>query len=521
MKIILVDDDAVIREGMNKIISSSGRSWEVVAQAFNGEEALARLVEYPDTQLLITDVRMPIMNGIELIRQIRKTNQKIRIIVLSGFDDFTYVRNAFMNGAIDYLLKPFQKDELIARIEKVEEDILEDQEKEEHTKKNKEILIADVMERLIKENVEDTKKDLKELEKLGIQTHYPCFFYMTVRADRYYNQLENIFQYGERLKKNLCAIIEIFTVRDNFDYCYFVNEQEIILQIFCDAEEQQEELVHIAFEALNTDPEGNNTASIGVSNIYYDTTKIPNAYKEAKWAILSRFYLGQKQLIHYNDIAEKCIEIFYDLEPMVNQLVQALELCDYIGAKKEMEQIFLDLSYINPDKFRKYMHSLIEMLSLRVRDFSNILLIYGQDYSFHIDYLNTYRELKAYMNSILQGAVEYIREEREKRGKKRIDLAKTYIEDFYKNPMTLNDVAEHVELNASYFSNLFKVEVGMNFTDYLSNVRMEKAKELLKNPTIKVYEIGILVGYEDAVSFGRAFKKKLGMSPKEYRNSVY
>ena len=121
----------------------------------------------------------------------------------------------------------------------------------------------------------------------------------------------------------------------------------------------------------------------------------------------------------------------------------------------------------------------------------------------------------------MQGIIEFIKEEREKRSKKRIELAKIYIEENCQNKITLNDVAEYVELNMSYFSNLFKAEVGMNFTDYLLDIRVEKAKALLKDPKIKVYEIGNLVGYEDAVSFGRAFKKKLGMSPKEYRNTVY
>ena len=85
----------------------------------------------------------------------------------------------------------------------------------------------------------------------------------------------------------------------------------------------------------------------------------------------------------------------------------------------------------------------------------------------------------------------------------------------------LNDVAAHVELNPSYFSNLFKAEMGMNFSEYLMKIRMEKAMQLLRNPKIRIYEIGSMVGYEDAVSFGRAFKKFVGMSPKEYRNTVY
>ena len=100
-------------------------------------------------------------------------------------------------------------------------------------------------------------------------------------------------------------------------------------------------------------------------------------------------------------------------------------------------------------------------------------------------------------------------------------MAKDYIMAHYSEPFTLAEIADYVELNASYFSNLFKTETGMNFSEYLLNVRMDKAKELLRDPKIKIYEIGQLVGYEDAVSFGRAFKKKWGISPKEYRNLVY
>ncbi|HHX12939.1 MAG TPA: helix-turn-helix transcriptional regulator, partial [Clostridiales bacterium] len=118
-------------------------------------------------------------------------------------------------------------------------------------------------------------------------------------------------------------------------------------------------------------------------------------------------------------------------------------------------------------------------------------------------------------------AIVYIKNEREKRSELRIELAKKYIEENYKENITLNDLAEHVELNPSYFSNLFKTEVGINFSDYLLEVRMQVARKLLKDPTKRIYEVGNLVGYEDAVSFGRAFKKKVGMSPKTYRNTVY
>ena len=109
MNIMLVDDDIIIREGMKKIIQKADRGWKVTAEAGDGEAALRKLDETPEVDILITDVRMPVMDGIDLIKKIRERDRKIRIIVLSGFDEFDYVRNAFMHGAVDYLLKPFQK----------------------------------------------------------------------------------------------------------------------------------------------------------------------------------------------------------------------------------------------------------------------------------------------------------------------------------------------------------------------------------------------------------------------------
>lgn len=520
MKIMLVDDDEIIREGMKKIILKAGRSWEVAAEAGDGEIALQRLAEQSDIDLLITDVRMPIMDGIELIKRVRETNEKIKIIVLSGYDEFSYVRKAFINGAQDYLLKPFQKQELISRIEKVEAELLEDAETEQHSKRNKNILIADVISHMIKGNKDEVSKDILELEALGVKTDYSYYQVFAIRADQYYKQYPDIWQYQKQLNEDASQIFDFLHKREGFECCCYINEQEIIILLFCNSKEQGEDISKKIYDVLNGRGE-TYTDTLGISNVHSDLSEAGNTYQEAEEAVLSRFYLGQKRIIHYNEIAGKCVDIQYDLEPTVSQLVHYIEMCDYINTKKIVEQLFLDLSYSKPDKFRKYMHNFIEMLIMRVKDFENVLLVFGQDYQFYIDNLNTYRELKTYVSSILKEMIEYIKSEKEKKSKRRVELAKIYMEEHYHEPITLNDIADYVELNASYFSNLFKAEVGMNFSEYLLNIRMEEAKKLLRDPKIKVYEIGNMIGYEDAVSFGRAFKKKLGMSPKEYRNSVY
>jgi len=520
MKIVLVDDDEVIRAGMRKIITNAGRDWEVVAEAMDGQIALSKLEEFPDAELMITDVRMPIMDGIELIKAVRERGREIKIIVLSGYDDFNYVRSAFMGGAVDYLLKPFQKKELLERIEKIEKSLEEDKKTAESNSLNKGVLIADTMKKLMSAK-EGTAQALAKLNELGIATDYSSYMVVRVMADQYYKQFMDADQYEKQLGEDVARIVETLDGEETFSYCYCRQGQEMILLLFGDDQERLKKLAEVIHEGLASGEENENTATVGRSKVFNVREDMPRAFEEAEMAVVSRFYLGQNKLIAYDDIAGKCIDIAYDLEPMVSQLVHGLELCDYIKSKKVMEQIFLDLSYCHPDKFRKYMHSLVEMLTVRVRDFESILMAGGRDWKFYIDYLNTYRELKTFMNSLLQDAVEYIRTEKEKKSKKRIELAKTFIEEHYKEQITLNDIADHVELNASYFSNLFKVETGMNFSEYLLNVRMEQAKKLLRDPKIKVYEIGNMVGYEDAVSFGRAFKKKFDMSPKDYRNSVY
>ncbi len=521
MNIMLVDDDEIIRQGMKKIIIKAEHGWSVVAEAGDGETALQILNEHPEIDLLITDIKMPIMNGIQLIEAIRQKNMNIKIIVLSGFDDFTYVHSAFMNGVLDYLLKPFQKKEFIEKIQTVQNSISADRKIEQYDQEKKVILVADVMNRLLTGNVESISQDIHELEFLGIHTNFNHYFVCMIRADQYYRQFADIEQYEKRLIEDAQRVVSALGEKEGYDFCYYANKQEVVFLVFCESHEKQEKIEGKMFQILNENRDELDTDTIGFSNLHSNSNELNMAYKEAQDAMQARFYMGKSRKIHYHEIAEKYMEFQYDVEPAASQIIHCLELCDIIKTKSIIEQLFLDLSYSRPDKFRKYIMNLLEILIVRVRDFEHVLQMKVQDWQFQIQYINTYRELKTFINSIMQEAIEYIKDEKSKKSKKRIELAKVFIEENYPKQITLNDVAEYVELNASYFSNLFKEEEGVNFSEYLLNIRMEHAKKLLKDPTVKVYEIGNLVGYEDAVSFGRAFKKKIGMSPKEYRNCVY
>ncbi|MFT4144294.1 MAG: response regulator [Mobilitalea sp.] len=521
MNIFIADDDVIIRKGLRSIIEKSNLNCNVVGEASDGELALQYMEECDKIDLLITDIRMPVMDGLELIKRVKERYLLMKVIVLSGYDEFKYIRNAFVDGAVDYLLKPINKSQLIGVIKKTQDALEQDIKKENYRKESHQLLITNTLKQIFHTPIKNKEEEEKILNKIGLNLDKSYYFVMICRIDNYYKQKMERMEYEGALDTIYSKIEDKVETIETCQMMQYINNTEIVYLIYSDeqlypadiSEEIYAEICGIGLE--------DTTYTLGVGNVYYGIQNTKTAYQEAQKAADARFYLGKNHLIEYNEIDKKIIDFNYTIEPNLNKLVQNIVLYDYIGAKRIMDQIFIDLCYIDSSRFRRYMKDIIDLLLLQVKDFQEAILCCAHDYVFFLDNINTYNELKTYMNHIIKDVIEFIKNEREKRSKIRIELAKKYISENYKGNLTLNDVADSVELNASYFSNLFKTEVGTNFSDYLLEVRMQVARKLLRDPTIKVYEIGCLVGYEDAVSFGRAFKKKVGMSPKEYRNTVY
>ncbi len=522
MNILLVDDDEVIRMGMRKLIERAGKDWTVCGEASDGAMALEMLDDGMEADLIICDVRMPIMDGLELAETIRnKREYSPKIIMLSGFNDFEYVRSAFMNGACDYILKPFKKDDFIALIQRMENQINEEQRTRQSVDRNRDFLRSEVLKSLAQCTDGSAEEGIRHLQELGIETLDKDFCVISIAADQYFRQFSQVDQYESLLDEVLSRTLEFIEAdRSGFSVVNCIIGQEILLLCFGEGSDNLKLFSKKLFEHLNsTDTE--NSVTMGISGIYRQAAELPIAFSQAGEAVMARFYLGQKQYIEYDAVKGKSADIQYDITPCVNSLVHYITLGDYMGAREVLDRVFMDLSYCHADMFRKYMRSIVDMLSMRIEAFGSFFSQEAAQAVYYIDYLNTYRELKTYMNTLIKSGIEFISSEKDKRSEKRIELARQYMESHYCEPLSLNDIADYVELNPSYFSNLFKTETGINFSEYLLNIRMNKAKELLRDPKIRIYEIGNLVGYDDAVSFGRAFKKKWGISPKEYRNMVY
>jgi two-component system, response regulator YesN len=519
LKILVVDDDEIIRKGIAKIIEQSGLECPVIEEASDGTGALELLERVEDIDLLITDIKMPVMDGLELIKAVKEQEINVKIIVLSGFDDFKYVHSAFLYGTVDYLLKPINHLEFRNLLLRIQSSLIKEDHDAKDLKENNSLVLTNLLDRLFHGKLSGNE-EYGRMKKFNIdlEEHYVV---MITRLDEGYKQKLSQKDYEKSLSNVSGEIENWFKQYPDDKVFLYPTNFEVISLIMVNTETFPMDIIRSLHEYLMLGTKKERSFTTGVGNLHCGWEQAVFAYQEAVEAADIRFYQGSGHCILYEEVHEKCIDMQYDMESNVSLLIHHMELCDYINARHVMDRIFIDLSYLKPHKFRRYMIEILDILYLRVKDFENSLRCNDQDYKFNLDHINTYNELKTYMISILQDSIAFIRSEREKRSKKRIEMAKSYIQVHYMEAITLNDVAEYVELNPSYFSNLFKAELGINFTDFLLDTRMNMAKQYLRNPKIRIYEIGNMVGYEDAVSFGRAFKKKICMSPKEYRNAVY
>ncbi len=513
-----MDDDPIIRAGISKIIETSGEDYEIVGQASDGELALEKIKEAQDIDLILTDIRMPIMDGLELIREVRKFNTQVKIVVLSGFDDYNYVRNAFMDGAIDYVLKPIVKKDFLDLMKKIEKKIEDETRDNMYGDSDGRNLVKKYLIQLAHRKYQTEEEFEEILQALHLERGVASL----VMALKVNKRLENFHEqnyYEHIMEESLVKLKNIFSLDQKFRILCFTENNRIIIFVSALKQTEVAEAVDKYYLYIKNTPLSESvTFTMGVSDVYDNMERFSQMYQESISAVEHCLYAGCENVIHYRETLGSVPVADFDWNR--ERLSGAFELCDYVGIKHELDDIFNSLRRRNPEEVRKHVRLIIEYLILNVKDFQTALTGSQLEYEFFIRNVTTFDEMKERLYSASKTLILSMKAERESRSESRIEIAKAYMEQHYMEMLTLNQVAEHVELNPSYFSNLFKKETDVNFSEYLLNVRINMAKKLLLDPTIKVYEIGNMVGYEDAISFGRAFKKKIGMSPKEYRNTV-
>ncbi|MBK1813939.1 response regulator [Clostridium sp. YIM B02505] len=509
-KVLIVDDEKFIRNGLESIIKRKYEEKYETILCSNGIDALEK-VKSEDIFFVITDIRMPECDGIEFLKRLNNEELRIPTLILSGYDDFNYAVEALRYGAKDYLLKPIKKNELYESIEKIEKEY--NQAMEDINKINIE-LVNDISNRfniiLLNERVSDeTVKE--ELGKLcqGIDE---SSYYLAVLFNKDLMMIPEQ-ERNEKYDELLNAVM-----RQQEKISAFVDNQGNLNIIYSD--------INAITDIRNWINDNKKYGfCCGVSNNLIDFNQFRLGYKNAILALKSNLiYKENKQLTTYEYVLEKSKNF------VRNEVVE--KLINLIGTKRRDKMIELLQAIYAEEVVREqgivYLERSNEKLLKSINRYvqqqlnSNLELKNKLEFVSSILNFNNYREFYYELKELVLYVDELLFEMRRALcDKSFIGKAIEYINNNYSKNLSLTVVSNVVSVNYSYFSQVFKEHTGENFINYLRNIRVKKAQELLKEQELKVYEVAEAVGYSDSKQFTKAFKSVTGITPQEFKEKQF
>jgi two-component system response regulator YesN len=511
-RVLLVDDEAMARKGLRATFDWEGCGFKVVGEASNGQKAMP-WIEKQDVDILITDIAMPIMDGLELTRLTREKCPWVKVVLLSCHSDFDYVREGIRLGASDYLLKPtLELEELQKILEKIKQQIINEKEQldlmQEHRDQDKRMQLEKII-------IKWVAGEMLPGEPISLAWLTEGYRVIVTSFDVQYSC-------DQRKEEGLLGIIiqdaqNLFYKEFRQGIAFRMCADQLVLILPCSPTETiQSHCEKIEMYRDRMKHQGF-VFTMGMSNVNVDLIHLRQAYLEAKKAMRLRFYHGPgglyivppspppssigsnyfaeailqlKKLIMEgnNDAAGHCLKGLlrqwtYEYKTPEEVLNEAKEIIwlFYIckeGSIRAIEQI----------EMLNQATSASEICSILWDNFESLWNIFHTeiegDHSFH--------------QRIVHAALEFI-------------------DAHYTEMISLQDIADHVSISKNYFSELFKKVTGENFIDYLIHLRVNHAKQLLNSTTLKIYEVAQMSGFNDVKYFSKLFKKIVHMSPADFR----
>lgn len=530
-KIILVDDEEEVRKGIINKIQWNKHGFEIIGEAENGKEAL-EIAEKNVPDLVITDIKMPFMDGMKLAEILSERFATIKIVILTGFDEFEYAKTAIKLNVIEYILKPISSEDIIRLLINVKEKLdKEFQEKkdmkffEELYHKSLPILREKFLSSIIRGNI-DIDEIMEKEKNYNISLQGEIFLISVIAIDYKQEDIE--------IKDKEIIIFKVLNLCEETinKYCsglVFIEEGNIV--IFSISQEKDKKLMldkttKILEEIKQSiDKYLKLNITIGIGTSCEDIEGVSISYKNAVAALDYRIILGNNRIIFIDDIEPKREnEIIFD-----KLKERQLEGCIKTGTKEEIhstvEEIFkvIEASRASIEDYQIYLIQIVTTIIKISKDSDvDIQDIFGDNFNFFIELykFSTLTEVKKWIEKISIKISEHIIKGREDSSKLLVDKAKDYIEERYQDEeININTICSYLHISQAYFSYIFKKDTKTTFVSYLTQIRMEKAKELLRNTNLKTFVIAEKVGFSEPNYFSYCFKKNLGQSPSEYRNS--
>lgn len=521
--VIIVDDEIHIGVLIKELINWDRLNMECLGIFDNSLLALD-FIENNKPDIIITDIRMPQINGLELIRRTKELGGNAHFIVVSGYREFEYAHKALAYGVENYILKPVNQDELNTTLSKIKVEISENSSLT--AVKNELRRTVEEKEHLIRQNAWRKIIDQRNDFELEVANELQGGFYQVWDIKLDYVNYDNresrqdqitLDRIDQILEDSLGKFVKEILIHHKSNlhiYCllnYIENDREVNI-----------ESTNLILSELTDYLRGFDQyiVTIGIGRTAKNIEDIRSSLKGAYRAVCNRLRYGAERVIYERDIPE------YDdhvIEKVINQhrsdLMINLDSFNIEGVKAQISVMFSEL--INTDNLDTTCCYLIaESIGNIISEKTNEGVT---PYQFKeklvncIQHCNRFVQLKKNMLRETERFLKKIKEEVEKRSSKPVRQAQSYIENNYREKILLEDVACIVGLNPIYFSTLFKKETGTNFSQYLVNIRLEKAKELLTSTNQTIGAIAEEVGYKDIKYFSQLFSKNVGIKPAVYR----
>lgn len=527
IKLLIADDEHIVIESIKFIIEKYVDNVEVVGSARSGREAIEKAIDLkPD--VIFMDIRMPGINGIEAIKQIQATNNDIRFVIITAFEYFEYAKEAINLGVSDYILKPLNKEKVIETINSLNQTISLKRE-------------AIQREIVLKEKI---NKIIPHLE--GQFIYSQLFNGEATRDIDFYEGIFNMeLDYGyvimgvvddlqntvkeESIKNSLQKqkFYDIFSMEiKNLTKCLIGPPllDRTVAYIPCnrnmDSYEIRNKSIGIAnnlMERINKNVNINYRIGVGRS---YDIEKFSESYNEASMVVSAS---NNDRVNHFEDIVLSLNKNDSYPSTKEKELIHKIIIGDLKGSLDIFEEMFRLLSVNYNQDIDKIKSRLIELLIVLQRSLPyDIKEKEISEHSFLIYMLKikNIRELQISYTNHLKNIIVSIINSREQELDGLISNAIKYINNNYDKNISLDDVAKETNMSYHYFSKFFKESLGKNFVDYLTELRIDKSKELLKKENISIKEVCYKIGYSDPNYFSKIFKKITGMTPTEYKANV-
>ncbi|MEC0332765.1 response regulator [Paenibacillus macerans] len=523
MKLVLVDDEKGIVDGLKKIIGRYVPDCEVVGAAYNGLEGV-KLIQTRHPDIVITDIRMPQADGLEMIKMLKEAGNPAKFILLSGYADFEYARRGMQLGVQFYINKPVEEEELRDCVRQVMEDIRTERAKLREVDDLKQEAHSRMQENVLRDILDNGSDGLVHMEETlriaGIEAVGVRFICVLLEFDEGFGCIKEfglrpVFQQIDRALERYRAV-----------YRFRYSGSQVAVVVTHDGAAGYEELVRTILGLKDTlFRELKLSVTAGIGTFQERAAGLGQSFEEARYALSYKVIKGEGAVIAYPETVNLTGRRHPVPEELINKLEAELDNMNEEGCVGIIREIFRGMESqqgMSPTDLQVYCINILlssvrkmSFQQLQQNDFlgRNILSLEA------ISSFRTLERLEKWMIQVIRCILVFKVEHHVPKKKDIIAEIKEYVTQHYHDPITLAELASRFFISPYYLSQLFKQKTGDTYINFLAQVRIGKAKELLERTDLKVYEICERVGYSDTQYFARLFEKLTGLRPSEYRKS--